>query len=241
MEYAILGLELAAGGLVRITDLHERLLETRQSGACYTSPAGGAVIVGVFRRNTRGDTQDGMHLTNALKGRHGLRLERKSLTLLRRRAQGRILAHFGQGQVDLVVPAPSSAALAGTLALELARILGGVTVADPLRKPTVAEVLRALPPNGYVRQADLDLYEDAVRKLRGARPASLVAIKAIHRRVRRYFEVVLVRPGVVLRPGLNIVVVDDSSSSGATLAGTVRTLESFCRPASVTALALVGP
>ena len=238
-----MGLEVAADGTVRITDRHERLLETRAGGRCYTSPAeGGIVVAGVFRRNRVGDGRDGMPLMNALKGRDGYSSDPRSIALLRRRARQRLLGHFKNDPVDVVVPAPSSSLLTLALARQLARVLGPpVAVADLLRKATVAETLASAGAAGRVRPTDQDLYDEALRKLRRARQGQLVAAKGIHPRVRRYFTLVHVQHAARLTPGLRIVVVDDSSMSGATLGDSVRALNARFAPASVKAVALVGP
>ena len=110
-----------------------------------------------------------------------------------------------------------------------------------LRKATVAETLASAGLTRRVRPTDLSFYNDARRKLRGAPQGHLVAAKAIHSRVRSYFTLVHVRPDADIEAGLRIVVVDDSSMSGATLADSVRALNGRFAPASVRALALVGP
>ena len=88
-------MEVATSGVVSVTDRHERFLETKASGHCYTSSVGGVVVIGVFRRNNHGDGRDGMPLMNALKGRKGFSSDLRSIALLRHRARQRLLEHFG--------------------------------------------------------------------------------------------------------------------------------------------------
>lgn len=199
-------------------------------------------MIGVFRRNSRGHSQDGMPLMYALKGRGGYRVDQRSLALLRRRARQRILQHFGTAAIDFIVPAPSTSALAVALARQFARMLGGSgIVADVLEKCTVSAVLRTRAPEANVRPTNLALYREAVRKLAAAPQNRLIAVKAIDLRVREYFSLVQVKHSAQVRPGSRIVVVDDSSQSGATLGCAVKALEQRFRPASVQAIALVGP
>ena len=172
-----------------------------------------------------------MPLMKALKGRSGFNISTQSVKILRSRAAERLLILLKDSQVDAVVPAPSSNRLTIGLAEGLSKLLPShPKVSNVLRKSTVTEVLESAAPVEEVRQADLPLYEEAVRKLRLVPGGHLVAVKAIHDRVRQYFKFVEPREPNLISDGMHLVVVDDSSASGATLGDSVRALEQAFRP-----------
>ena len=238
-----MGLDVSNSKVVSLSDAHEHGLATAVGGRCYSFRTEDGIIVKcVFRRNMVGEKRnDGMPLMYALKGTNGYTIDTPSVIRLYRRGMARVRQEIRLGDFDIIVPAPSSSDLPLKLADRVARLLGsGALVHDILRKPTVGSVLASAPATP-VRGADSVQFKRSVSLMSKMDPQTVLSIKSVDSRARRYFSTVGISQAARLPHGKKVLIVDDSASSGTTIRDAARLLARYFRPAHMMGLVVVGP
>ncbi len=238
-----MGLDVSIDKVVSLNDKHEHGLVTRARGRCYSFRSEDGVIVKcVYRRTMVGDRRnDGMPLMYALKRTNGYSVEVQSLRKIYRRGVARLRLELRPGDFDVIVPAPSSTDLPRQIAERIARGVGkGAEVHDILRKPTVGSVL-ATAPVTPVRRVDLAGYNQALGIMSNLPPQTILSIKSVDSRARRYFSTVDISQAARIPHGRRVLIVDDSASSGTTIRDAARLLARYFRPTHMMGLVVVGP
>lgn len=167
---------------------------------------------------------DNCPLIYALKGADGLRVSHSSIRALNAHAPT-ILAAISEmlaGQIDAIVPMPSSSALARILAKRLAR-LTGISVQEGLfvKSSNAQAMLRAkaLTANGNktLRYAQVRELKPLLRKME-RNPDQPYAVKNIKTSLRGFFDPIQLAPAFAPQmASVRYLLVDDLLATGETL------------------------
>lgn len=237
-----MGLDVSPTKVVTLTDAHERRLITTVGLPPYSFPAGrGCVVYCLFRRAVDAESRDdGIPLMYALKRTRGHGIPIKDLKTLYRRSRSRLrLLPLGTG-FDAIVPAPSTSNLPRLIAVRLGQVYNK-PVYDVLRKQTVGNALRTASAVANVPKFEQRRFKRELGRLADIDPSLPIEVKSIHSTVRAFFSTVDILPTARIPHHLSLLVVDDSSSTGATVQDCTALLQRYFHPSKLYGLALMGP
>lgn len=213
-----MGIDVDAAKVVTLNPAHEQRVVTDPARALSAITLKGMDVVSLFARRRVGhDEDDGNPLIYALKGRKGYTIPSADLRKFLAIAQQLLPRAIADREFDLVVPLPSSAAVANKLGLRAARSRGVLPILPCLHKATIADVLAAAPALDAVKARDRGWYTTQLARLQQVAPDETIEMKTVPLRVRPYFTPIAGNALAGGCAGRHILLVDDIVGSGASL------------------------
>jgi len=223
-----LGVEIAQGKLVRLSDEHQRCVntdptQTRHHLRLQFGSHERLLVTYIFARNTGPSNRDAAALIRALKGLSGYRVARSDVTTLTRRALLMAEPLLRDRKFDAVVPMPSTSSIVARLCRLLSvRMPQHPPILPILRKRTNGEVSALLPNPEAIPVALRDDYLRMIGKIRLQSPQSPVAMKHIPVRLRQFIEHIALDTKSQEIDGKRLLLVDDIISTGASFSPRAR-------------------
>lgn len=235
-----MGIDVSEGRVVTFNPGHERRVVTDVARDPPRQVLGALEVVSVFARKiVAADDLDGNPLIYALKGKFGYTMPYGSFREIYRRS-AEILPRALEGiEYDMVVPLPSSSAVAAIFARRASRFAGGCPIVSCLEKATFGQVLDAAPPVHMIEKRYRSAYGKQLRALQKASPAAAFEMKKVMSPLRGYFRPVIAAAGAAAVTGRRVLLVDDILGSGTSITSAADALKAS-QPHSVAGLTFMG-
>lgn len=235
-----MGIDIGDAKVVTFNPNHERRVVTDVDRDPPRQLIGATEVASVFARKiTATDDLDGNPLIYALKGKFGYTMPYGSFREIYRRSV-QILPKALEGiDYDMVVPLPSSSAVAAIFARRASRCVGGCPIVSCLDKATFGQVLAAAPPVHMIEKRYRGAYGKQLRALQKASPAAIFEMKKVLSPLRGYFRPVIAAAGASAVAGRRVLLVDDILGSGTSIMSAADALKAF-KPLGVAGLTFMG-
>lgn len=215
-----MGIEISDARVISITDGHEQVARTSSSHPPHQVCLGALRVACIFPRMA-GD--GAAALAWAVKGLRGYSIAADSRRALLRRAIGIGARAFVPGDIDAIVPMPSSGPVVTRMCGALQRRLG-CPIVPALRKLTISEAMWQAPRPSQVPERLRGCFVRQLQTMARADPAAPVQAKSISVMIRRFVPVVAVEGDTDLGRLQRALLVDDILSTGSTFY--------LCRPSA---------
>lgn len=221
-----MGIDVSDAKVVTFNPGHERRVVTDVARKPPRRQFSSIEVASVFaRKSVRHDNDDGNPLIYALKGMSGYTMPYGSFREIYR-CGAEILPKALDGiDFDMIVPLPSSSAVAAIFAERASRCGGKCPIIRCLNKATFGQVLEFAPPMGMVEKRLRQQYGKQLRALQKADPNATFQMKKVKLPLRPYFMPVVANADAPLIAGHRILLVDDILGSGTSITAATHALK----------------
>lgn len=235
-----MGIDVSDTRVVTFNPDHERRVVTDIARRPPHQTLGTLQVVSVFaRKKVAADDLDGNPLIYALKGKAGYTIPYGSFRAIHQRAAAILPVALGGIDYDMVVPLPSSSAVAAIVAERASRLAGRCPIVRCLAKSTFGEVLHTAPPVHMVESRFRRDYRRQLADMQKAGPSATFEMKKVKSALRGYFRPVNATVDAAAVTGRRVLLVDDILGSGTTMIAAAQSLGAFA-PLDIAGLTLMG-
>lgn len=235
-----MGIDISTNKEVLYNSTHNRLVDTRIRSNIQWAPVNTVPLASLLIRQRTADKIDGNPLIYSLKNINDYTINIKNLRPILKNASKNLDDILMNTNYDLVIATPSSSKISYYLAKTIykkkkARIISKYV----LRKKRNVEVIKAVKSLKSIKDKHKKLVHYEIKNISKNQKANF-SLKNVNGAIRKYFcPIDLFKPDILVNIE-NILIVDDTVSSGTTLYFAQKLIKSVNPNVNIQAISLLG-